>query len=71
MASITDSQPTLKVEDLANHLGVSKRTMHAYLRDDPRVIKLGPRGRRGKRDHVSLRIEPKVAEEIIKEWKRG
>lgn len=64
-------EPTYTIKDLSGFFQLSQRTIHAYLRDDPRVLKFGPRGRRGKRDHVTLRIPLSVVGELMEEWRKG
>lgn len=55
------------VKELAEKLGVSYWTVRRMFIDTPGVLKLGARGRRKKRDHLTLRIPASVADRFYRE----
>lgn len=56
-----------KIDEIADMLKVSRETVRRLFRDHPGVLKLGPRGRRQKRDHVSLRVPHSVLVQYLAE----
>ena len=46
--------------EIAERWGLSTKTVREMFRDDPRVLKIGLKGRRRKRDYVTLRVPASV-----------
>jgi hypothetical protein len=58
------------IYELSETLKTSPMSVRRMFQDRPGVLKLGPSGRRGKRDHVSLRIPQSVLEAVLDERSR-
>lgn len=57
------------VDEVAEKLKISHMSVRRYFQDAPGVLKMGPRGRRNKRDHTTLRIPESVLVRKLEEWK--